>query len=185
MVNGVRSTRGKMALFQPLTLLDMVVYHRENANINRIKEVKCLYPYETLNRDFRKSSIALFLTEVLNKTIKEESHSKEIFHFISESLIQLDQMPNRFENFHLNFLIRLSRVLGFGIHSAKELEAEFQGDEESLNLLDKLLNETWHQLPINVQQRRKLLIGLLSFYRSNLEEMGDLKSVQIIREILD
>lgn len=152
MVNSVRSAKGKMALFQPLTLLDMVVYHRENANINRIKEVKCLHPYESLHRDIRKSAIALFLTEILNKTVKEESHSEDMFQFISKSLIELDLMPDQFENFHLVFLIRLSRLLGFGIHTAEDLRPEFPGDEESISLLGKLLTE--EQAQINLYQRR-------------------------------
>src|SRR5690606_807355 len=90
MVNGVRSARpsgNKIALFQPLTLLDMVVYHRENANINRTREVKCLYPSHTLATDIRKSSISLFVCEILNKTVKEEAQSKEIFDFIFNSLL--------------------------------------------------------------------------------------------------
>ena len=74
-VNGVRSknSKNRIALYQPLTLLDLVVYHRENANINRIREIKCLYPYQTITTDIRKSAIAIFLNEVLNKTVKEES----------------------------------------------------------------------------------------------------------------
>ena len=80
MVNSVRSksSKNKIALYQPLTLLDLVVYHRENANILRIKELKCLYPYQTIHRDIRKSAIALFLNEILNKAVKDQSHADEI-----------------------------------------------------------------------------------------------------------
>ena len=75
-VNGVRSKSGKnkIALFQPLTLLDLVVYHREHANLNRIKEVKCLYPFQSIPTDIKKSALAIFIIEVINKTVKEESH---------------------------------------------------------------------------------------------------------------
>ena len=67
-VNGVRSKspKSKMALYQPLMLLDLVVYHKENAGIMRIKEVKSLYPYRTLFSDIYKSAVALFINEVLN-----------------------------------------------------------------------------------------------------------------------
>src|SRR6186713_1683387 len=63
MVKGVRSrmSKGKIALFQPLTLLDLVVYHRENANLMHIREARCLHPYEHIYRDVRKTSIALFI----------------------------------------------------------------------------------------------------------------------------
>lgn len=185
MVNSVRSAKGKMALFQPLTLLDMVVYHRENANINRIKEVKCLHPYETLHRDIRKSAIALFLNEVLNKTVKEESHSAEMFQFISQSLMQLDLMPDRFENFHLVFLIHLSRLLGFGIYHKDDLATEFSGDDESVNLLNQILSDNWQKTPVSVHQRRSLLNGLLRFYKKHMETMGELKSIPVLREVLE
>lgn len=185
MVNSVRSAKGKMALFQPLTLLDMVVYHRENANINRIKEVKCLHPYETLHRDIRKSAIALFLNEVLNKTVKEESHSAEMFQFISQSLMQLDLMPDRFENFHLVFLIHLSRLLGFGIYHEDDLATEFPGDDESVNLLNQILSDNWQKTPVSVHQRRSLLNGLLRFYKKHMETMGELKSIPVLKEVLE
>src|SRR5687767_9141688 len=71
-VNGVRSksAKNKIALYQPLTLLNLVVYHRENANIERIKEISCLHPYRTIMADVKKSTLAMFLNELLNKTIK-------------------------------------------------------------------------------------------------------------------
>src|SRR6266704_3704795 len=67
-VNGARGKSKKtiIALYQPLTLLDLVVYHRENASIMRIKDVKCIHPYQNLPHDFRKSAIALFLNEIIN-----------------------------------------------------------------------------------------------------------------------
>src|SRR3954470_20778545 len=71
-VNGVRSksAKNKIALFQPLTILDLVVYHRENANILRIKEVKCLHNYHAIGGDIKKSTIALFVNEMMNKAVK-------------------------------------------------------------------------------------------------------------------
>src|SRR6185369_5739782 len=102
-VNGVRSksSKNKIALYQPLTLLEMVVYHRENANINRIKEVKCFYPYQTIPVDIKKSALAIFINEVLNKTVKDESHAQDLCTFLMESLQALDQMTEKAENFHL------------------------------------------------------------------------------------
>src|SRR5690606_26914365 len=87
-VNGVRSAsaKGKIALYQPLTLLDMVVYYKENAQVKRMKEVKCLHQYHSLHTDVKKSTIAMFLAELLNKAVKDESHAQELYAFISDSL---------------------------------------------------------------------------------------------------
>jgi DNA repair protein RecO (recombination protein O) len=110
-VNGVRSksATNKIALYQPLTLLNLVVYHREHANIERIKEISCLHPYRSLTADVRKSTLAIFINELLNKTVKEESHASELFQFICDSLVILDTMEAGYENFHLIFMLKLSR----------------------------------------------------------------------------
>lgn len=182
-INSVRTAKGHMALFQPLTLLDMVVYHRENANISRIKEVKCLYPYQSLHTDIRKSAIAMFITEILNKTVKEESQSEEMFAFISQSLIQLDVLTERFENFHLFFLTGLSRLMGFGITRTEDVSTHLAGDKECIKLMEEMLTGNW-QISMSVNQRRLLLYGLLRFYQSHIETLGEVKSAEIIREIL-
>src|SRR6185436_14709858 len=68
-VNGVRSksAKNKIALYQPLTLLDLVVYHKDNAPILRIKELQCAHPFQSLTEDVKKSTLALFLNELLNR----------------------------------------------------------------------------------------------------------------------
>src|SRR5258708_7426489 len=110
-VNGVRSKnpKGKIALYQPLTLLDLVVYYKENANILRIKEVRCTHQYVSISTDIRKSTQALFLSEMINKAVKEQSHAAEICSFLFDSFEVLDRLTGNFENFHLVFLIKLSR----------------------------------------------------------------------------
>src|SRR5688572_1874591 len=115
-VNGIRSktAKNKIALYQPLTLLNLVVYHRENANIERIKEISCFYPYQSLTADIKKSTMAIFITELVNKTIKDESHVQEMFSFLADSFINIDQLSSGYENSHLIFMIKLSRYLGFG-----------------------------------------------------------------------
>src|SRR5690349_14850910 len=132
-VNAVRSksAKNKIALYQPLTLLNLVVYHREHANIERIKEISCLYPYRSLTSDVKKSTLAIFLNELLNKTVKDESHIAEVFEFICNSLISLDTIPTRYENFHLIFMLKLSRYLGFGAYNVNEVVGGRTVDRET------------------------------------------------------
>lgn len=185
-VNGVRSksAKSKMALYQPLTLLDLVVYHRENAAIMRIKEVKCLYPYRRLAVDIRKSSIALFLHEVLNKAVREESHAQELCSFIIDSLIQLDQLPEPVENYHLIFLLQLSRYLGFEPQHLREVTgSEILSEEEDV-LLNKLITTKSVAGNISYQARTRLLEVLVRFYSSHIENFGELRSIAVLREVL-
>jgi DNA repair protein RecO (recombination protein O) len=185
-VNGVRAkaAKNKIALFQPLTILDLVVYHRENANIERIREVHCHHPYATLSSDIRKSSMALFINEILNKTVKEESHVAAIFDFIKDSLITLDSMVSDFENFHLLFMIRLSRYLGFGIQNPNEVIGGKISTHEEEEALRQLLQAGYtDKLQISSATRRGVLDLLVKFYGEHMESIGEIRSLQVLKDV--
>lgn len=186
-VNAVRtkSAKSQIALYQPLTLLNLVVYHKENVAIARIKEVQCAHPFATLHTDVRKSTLALFLNEVLNKSIREQSHAAEICSFLFDSLEVLDRLNQGYENFHLVFLIKLSRFLGFGPHSVDEiLVGRLIDAEEEVVLKSLLTTDFSEQIPMNNNQRRSLLSVILQFYKQHIENFGEVKSVQVLREVL-
>jgi DNA repair protein RecO (recombination protein O) len=185
-VNSVRSKAGKnkIALYQPLTLLDLVVYHRANANINRIKEVKCLYPFQSIHTNIRKSGIAMFIIEVINKTVKEESHAQQLCDFFIRSLITLDQMENS-ENFHLIFLLKLSRLLGFGAHHVNDVLGIRVTSEDNEKVIEGLLKADYlDTISMQNQQRREIIELIMKFYKDHMENLGDMKSIQVLREIL-
>ena len=186
-VNGVRSksARNKIALYQPMTLLDLVVYYRENANIKRIKEIKCIHPYQTITSDVRKSAIAMFINEVLNKTVKEENHAYELCEFIIQSFIFLDTQTEGAENFHLIFLLKLSRFLGFGPQFVNEVLGARVTDEAIEKILAELLQGDYSsRVAITISQRREILDLLVKFYSDHIETIGELKSTQVLKEVL-
>lgn len=188
MVNSVRSksSKSKIALFQPLTMLELVVYHKENASILRIKEVKCLHPYQNLNQDIRKSTIAMFINEVVNKSIKEESHAMELCDFLIRSLVVLDTAEENTENFHLIFLILLSRHLGFGPQQRQEILGGRLLDPAEEALLQDLIESDYQtKLVMTNTQRRNILDLLLHFYSLHIDTFGELKSLQVLREVLN
>lgn len=173
-----------MALFQPLTLVELVVYHRENANINRMKEIKCLHPYQSIHHDFYKSSISMFLNEVLNKTVKEESHSHNLCEFILSSLIALDTMTEHVENFHLQFLLKLSGFLGFGAQTVQDILGLRVTDPAVEDLLRTLMNVDYGREVVCTNAQRREALGLLiGFYNDHLG-LGELKSLQVLREMM-
>lgn len=185
-VNSVRSrtSKNRIALYQPLTLLELVVYHRANANINRIKEVKCLYPYQSIHLDIRKSAVALFINELVNKTIKEESHAEEMCNFMIKSFVTLDQLDNQVENFHLRFLLKLSRLLGFGAYNTNEVLGVRVIDNATEQLLRELIDSDYSdELTIANSQRREILDLLLRFYGDHVV-LGEVRSVQVLREVV-
>lgn len=186
-VNGVRSksARSRIALYQPMTLLDLVVYHKENADIMRIKEIKCLYPYQSIPTDVRKSAITMFLNEMINKTIKDESHAQELCQFLIRSMITLDSLTEGVENFHLLFLLKLSRFLGFGAYNKNEVVGGRFASEEIEVLLETFIHTEYDALlQLTNVQRRELLELILKFYTDHIETIGEVKSLPVLREVL-
>jgi len=185
-IKGVRSgsRKSRIALFQPLTLLDLVVYHKEAGGIMHIKEVKCHYPYQFINSDVRKAAIAMFINEVLNKSVKEQSHAHHIFDFIFESLVHLDQQQKP-ENFHLKFLIGLSKHLGFGPNQTSEILGDrIISEAEELALKKLLASDLVEDVVLTYEQRKNILYELLRFYQTHSEGFGEMKSVDVLKEVL-
>ena len=194
-VNSVRTARSKnnrIALFQPLTLLDMVVYYKNDRDLHRISEVKTSHPFQSLPFDVSKSTIAMFVTEMLNKVLKEEAGSPPLFRFLIESVLFLEEARTNYENFHLTFLLKLSFFLGFGPENAREFESQlrensypFLPDDETETALNIMLRQPLGS-PIKLARvsRNDLLDALVVYYQIHLDSIGEVKSLPVLREVL-
>ena len=195
-VNGVRSAKAKnkIALFQPLTLLDLVVYEKPQANINRISEIRCQEPFRQIPVQIKKSSIALFLAEILSKILKEETENPDLFQFIYHSIISLDQQTSGYENFHLQFLLKVSRFLGFAPSSGAEMLNQIYAENnkyylletgEEKNLMELLWQNQYHAtVQFNNSTRRHLLELILKYFEIHLENLGEIKSLAVLKEVM-
>ena len=114
-VNGAKKQKAKISrnMLQPLHLLDMVVYHKNTGNVQRIKELKNSPQLQTIPYDVIKSSLAIFLNEVLYKAVRQQSADENLFGFVFSAIEWLDHQGEGLANFHLLFLIQLTRYLGF------------------------------------------------------------------------
>ena len=191
--NGVRSSKSKnkIALFQPLTLLDLVVYHKKNTGLHRLAEIKCFQPFQSIPFNFYKSSIGIFITEILSKTLQEEVSNPPLFQFLFESMLWLDETEGHFENFHLQFLLELSNYLGFRPQTGKEITQQLTEhqyghfDQDSIRFLDELLNSSFQNPPqINRAFRNHVLEIILKFYHLHIEGLGEIKSISILQEMM-
>ncbi|MCG1035291.1 DNA repair protein RecO [Polaribacter sargassicola] len=102
----------KAAYFQPLTQLNIVAKHNNKGNLNAIKDVQIFNPYQTIYKNIVKQSVVLFLSEVLSYSIREEEENKALYEYLESGLIWLD-LHDKIANFHLLFLLNLTRFLGF------------------------------------------------------------------------
>src|ERR1043165_5441661 len=69
--------------------------------------------YTSLHLVFTKNCIALFIQELLHKVLKEQEADEDLFDFLKNSLMILDLKKENYFNFHLCFMLQLSRYLGF------------------------------------------------------------------------
>lgn len=195
LVNGVRSKKNKMkiALFQPLTLLDMVVYYRKDRQqLNRISEVKCYAPFFSIPYDNAKLGIALFIAEMLRKTLKEEDPNPDLFLFLETQIQLLDHSEKQFHWFHLYFLMGLSRFLGFAPSSGQEIfrqirshrpiahNLEAQADMEAVFAI---LRHSFHIDSQFNSYRSAMIDYLLDFYRLHIEHIDPIRSLSVLRSL--
>jgi len=192
--NGVRKAKAKhkMAIFQPLTLLELVVYKKSTGGINRMSEIKVNPPYSTIPYEIIKSSIGIFLAEFLNNILRgEEEENPTMFGFIHDSLTYFDQKNEDYTNFHLQFLAQLTTYLGFKPSGAVEIMDEVSHyhqiklrPDELVKLEELLANDLTYDLEITGEQRRQLLKVLIHFYQIHSHSFKEIKSLKILHEVL-
>ena len=145
-VNGVRtvSKKGssKSVFFQPSAILDLVVYHNEFKNLQRIKEYKWAHLYQHIFSDVRKNSVALFMVELLTKCLKQPEPNPELFYFVEDALVHLDRSGDTVAaNFPLFFALHLAVFFGFRIND------EFSEEKHYLDLEEGLFTATQPRHP--------------------------------------
>ncbi|MCR8560724.1 DNA repair protein RecO [Mucilaginibacter sp. BJC16-A38] len=206
MVNGAKKPKAKIArnMLQPLHLLDMVVYHKEAGNVQRIKELKNSPLLQTIPYDVIKSSLAMFLNEVLYKAVKQQSPDENLFDFVFSAIEWLDHQTEGIANFHLLFLIRLSRYLGFypdrylageadyfdlkngTFHRYKPDSILYLSPPHTQNFTTLLQSnfENIINVKLNNDERRYLISKLLEYYALHIEGFGNIRSHEVLEEVL-
>lgn len=206
MVPGVRKSRAKIRqnLFQPLCILDLVVYHKEREGLHRIKEVSCPKPYSSIPYDIKKTSIAIFLAEIMQHALKSQEASPSLFDFLKESFYHLDGTKEKIADFHLVFLIQLSRHLGFQPRNNYDASHCFFNLQEGVFkqnpghpdlCLDKILSKHFLEilnadLPVSDSLvipgpiRKELLHKIIDYFGFHLAGMPEVRSHGILETVL-
>jgi len=190
LINSVRSSNAKsrIAYFQPLTLLEMVVYYQRGKEINRISELRCSYNFHSLPFDIRKTTVALFITEMLSQVLKEEDEPLELFQFLHDAIRLYDEQTENFMDFHVSFLVQLTGYLGIrpdsGLFVLKETGRSSESYRHLAILLDQLLETNMEMEPsLDRPSRNSLLQILVDYYRSHYDSIKPIKSIQVLNEV--
>ena len=192
----------KTAYFQPLSLIIIEEDFKPNRSLQGIKEVKLEYLYGTLHSNVLKASIVMFLSEVLSLVLKEEEQNEPLYHYIESSLKWLD-FAEKFSNFHLLFLLDLTKFLGFYPDNqnrtfdffslSKGLFESKKGDLYSISgkdliLLKQLLDmdfERLHSIQLNSEQRQSFLNMLLLYFELHLGDFKKPKSLLVLNQVFN
>ena len=200
---GLKSTktnRLKNVYFQPLMQLAIEENYKLNQSLQYLKDIKTSYLYKTLYTNVYKSAIVLFLSELLANCLREEDKNEDLFNFLETAFQYLDN-EDSFANFHLLFLVKLSRYLGFQPdNSAQELcffnlqtgffESSSKGHYSikgrNLILLKQLLGINFDiisDLKLNATERQDFLDMLLLYFELHLEGFKKPKSLTVLSEV--
>lgn len=205
-LKGILNSKGKkntskIAYFQKLTILNIVAKHNDKGNLNYIKELSTEQPFHQLHTNIYKSTIALFLSEILNTVLVEEEENMLLFSFLENALIWLDT-HDAISNFHLFFLLKLTKYLGFYPKTNQYKNAFFFNLQEGIftntkpresYLTDKKLKvfksligtnfDTLDTLKFNVKERQEMLQNLLNYYSLHLPEFRKPKSLSVLQSV--
>lgn len=193
-----KKSQQKVGYFQPLTLLDIVANHKNKGSLEHFKEIKIDTPYYSIPMDIVKSTIVLFLSEVLSFAIKEEEQNEELYTFLKTSFLWLD-MHDEVANFHLIFLVELSKYLGIFPDNNDDNLPFFDVKEgmfvthlglESLDAYQTTLFKNLLLLKYDADrnifkssERQVLLKTLVDYYSYHLDGFRKPKSLEILREV--
>jgi DNA repair protein RecO (recombination protein O) len=188
---GRKKSSWKPVFFQPLSIVELEVSHDMRKNIQQMKNVRMLVPYKSLTIDPVKRSIALFIAESL-------------YLFLRQSLEFLDHSEQSTANFHLVFLLKLSRYLGFEPNTDRHSTLFFDlvngvflssppahhhyliADEaEKMAQLLRTDYEHMTEIKLSRQQREKLLEDIISYYRFHLPDFHEIHSLEVLKTLFD
>lgn len=200
---GVYSKRNKTnPMFSPLNQLELIFDDKSKSALKHLRDCRMAVHYVSLTVNSQKTAIALFLSEVLNSVLKEEDSNPDLFDFICSSIEFFDQKENAYSDFHLWFLLNLSRFLGFypnieksavyfdllnGISSA-ELPSGVYIEGENLKLFEKLISIDFFEQQSNAfnrSERKQLLETLLKYYEIQLSDFRWPKSVEVLNMVFE
>jgi DNA repair protein RecO (recombination protein O) len=192
-VNNVRSVKPKynIALFQPMTQLELIAYHNIHGKINRVAEIRISAPYSDIPFNIRKSTVTMFLSEILGKTLKEETSNSELFSFITSSFSEYDGLKDHYQNFHIQFLLRYLKYIGLDPVTFNSLcvensqRSQYPVIEE--DSLVSLVNEPYgsEKSYLVKVQRLDLLELITGFLAHNLGIDNNFKSLKVLKEVFE
>ena len=193
-----RKGSSKMAYFQPLTIIEIEAFHKNKGTLENFKEIKIASPFHSIHSDVFKSTMVLFLSEILHHSIHEEEKNESLFTFLETALHWLDE-HDEISNFHLILMLEITKYLGFYPDTSdmnmpffEMIEGIFNPfyavsslTEHETNLFKKLIDLKFDsgQKVFHVIERQILLKILIDYYSFHLDGFKRPKSLDVLKEV--
>ena len=204
-VSGSGKGRARRVLFQPLSMLSFAANYKKGKSLSRISDVQPYMLYSTVQSDVVKSSIALYLSELLTFALREEGGDEALFNFLDRSLVLFDNLENGYADFHLVFMVQLLRYLGIYpnlegytarsyvdllhgcVVNEHPLHPDFLMPAEAVPFVNLLRTgyDSMHMLSLNRDLRGTYLAILTTYYRLHIPDFPHLRSMDVLRELFD
>jgi len=206
MVHGVnkKKSANRAAILQPLSIVEMNVVHSPGKTIQRLKEMRMEQPLTGIPFNPIKNSLALFLSELLFRTLRQSEPDDSLYLFLENSILQLDCSETGIANFHLVFLLKLTRYLGFEPNQdedqvnyfdlmngvflrEKPLHAHFVLPEVTSDFI-RVLNTDYvsmHNLTFTRARRANLLQSIVEYYQLHIPDFHGLHSLAVLQSLFD
>jgi len=201
-----KSGKGKIKkqIFQPLSLLNITADLRSNVSLQKLVDATINVPFTSLPFDPYKLSISLFIAEFLCYALRREQRNEPLYYYIEDSLIWLDSCGNEgFANFHLVFLMRLSRFLGFYpnldnydngdcfdlrtgcfcVHPPLHNDVLAPVEAGRISLMMRMSYQTMHLFRMSRTERNRLLDVAVRYYTIHIPDFPCLKSLEVLRDL--
>lgn len=200
-----RQGRGgiKKQYFQPLTILDIEFDYRATQRLHKLRSAAVAFPFRSLPFDMAKLSIALFVAEFTIYVTRSEQADPALYAFVENSVRWLDASEGSFANFHIIYMLHLTRFIGFYpnvedyaggccfdmregcfVYAAPP-HADFlpPHEAEKIGLLLRLNYATMRLLRLTREERNRCVDVLLAYYRLHLPDFPEMKSLAVLREL--
>ncbi len=191
-------TAMKIAYFQPLAILEIVGTQKNKGTLENIKEVRNAAAFTNLHSNIYKSAIVLFLSEMLQHSIREEEANEPLFDFLENAILWLDANDNA-PDFHLVLLFQMSKYLGFypdmtneaarfmdikeGVLVERESQTTLNAEESQLFIILAKRDFSSENNFYNGKERQKLLNLIVDYYALHLEGFKRPKSLVVLGEV--
>lgn len=201
----LRSSRGglRRSLFSPFNIVETEGEYREAREVQRVTEARAFVLLEHIHFDAVKLSLALFLAEVVIRSVREREANVPLFDFLAHAIQLLDKMEEGAANFHLCFMIQLSAYLGFypnmdnyqrgdcfdlesgtfvtnGAKHGQRLSAR-----ESANFVQlmRMNFNNLHRFRYSRDERNAIVDAMAHYYKVHVAGFGDMRSLDVLKTL--